>query len=118
MILTRDDILKANDIVTEELEVPEWGGTVLIQSLDGIQRDKFESQILEMKGKSISVKFANARAKLVALSLVDEQGNYLFSEKDVELLGKKSAIALNRVYEVCARLNKLTEEDVEDLVKN
>lgn len=117
-LLTREQILAVSDIVSERIEVSEWGGEVIVKSLTGTERDQFESKILELKDKGYKVNLANARANLVALSLVDENGLPLFTLKDVELLGKKSAAALDRVYSVAARLSGLTEADVEDLTKN
>ena len=37
---------------------------------------------------------------------------------DVKALGKKSSLALNRVFEVAQRLNGLTERDMEELAGN
>ena len=45
-ILTRDQILQANDLVTETVEVPEWGGSVFVKSLTGVERDQFEAAIV------------------------------------------------------------------------
>jgi hypothetical protein len=60
----------------------------------------------------------NIRAKLVALTVVDEEGNRIFSDSDASALGKKSAAALDRVFEVAQRLSGLRPEDVEELSKN
>lgn len=117
-ILTRDQILQAADIHTEEISVPEWGGEVLVRGLTGAERDRFEESVIEMKGKSTRVKMENARAKLVAMSVVGEDGKRLFAEADVELLGKKSAAALDRVYQAAARLSGISNEDLDELAKN
>jgi hypothetical protein len=37
---------------------------------------------------------------------------------DINTLGQKSAAALDRVYEVAARLSKISKEDVDELAKN
>jgi hypothetical protein len=42
----------------------------------------------------------------------------MFSDQDVTKLGKKSARALDRVFDVSQRLSGITKEDVEDLAKN
>jgi DNA-binding transcriptional MerR regulator len=60
----------------------------------------------------------NIRARLCAATAVDENGNRLFSEKDVELLGKKSSAALDRCVKVAQKLNRLTETELDDLTKN
>lgn len=118
MLLTRDAILAADDLSFEDVPVPEWGGTVRVRTLSGTERDAFEASIVEQRGKKSSVDMRNIRAKLAARTIVDEDGKRLFSERDVELLGAKSASALQRVFEVAQRLNGLSDGDVEELVKN
>ena len=117
-LLTRDEILKAQDLPTERVAVPEWGGELLVRGLTGAERDAFEQSIVETRGKNTRMNLRNIRAKLVALCCVDEQGNRLFSDEDAELLGRKSAAALNRVFEVAQRLSGLRPEDVEELAGN
>lgn len=117
-LLTRDAILQAQDLPTVDVEVPEWGGTVRVRALTGAERDAFEQSIVEQRGKSTKMNLANLRAKLVALTVVDEEGKRLFSDADAKLLGQKSALALNRVFEVAQKLSGLSPEDVEELTKN
>jgi len=117
-LLTKDAILQAQDLPTESVHVPEWSGDVLVRALTGAERDAFEQSIVEQKGKSTKMNLQNMRAKLVALTVVDEGGNRLFTDADAKLLGKKSALALNRVFEVAQKLSGLTPEDVEELAKN
>lgn len=118
-MLTRDQILTVNDRKTETVSVPEWGGDVLVAVMSGEQRDIYESLITEVdaSGKARH-KLDNLRAKLVSCSLVDEDGNLMFSPADVQQLGKKSASALQRVYEVATRINRTTEDQVEEAAKN
>ena len=122
MLLTRDSILKADDILSEDVEVAEWGGTVRVRGLTGAQRDQFESSIVSLKmgskGTHQDVNMQNVRAKLVALSVVDADGKRLFSDSDIKALGMKSAVALQRVFDVAQRLSGITETDVEELAKN
>ena len=114
----REDLLKIVDLQTEDVWVPEWNSWVRVRGLNGAERDQFESSVVEMHGKKVVVKSENMRAKLVALCVVDESGGRLFSDRDVEALGQKSASALQRVFEVAQRLSGLTEADVEELEKN
>ena len=117
-MLTREQILQADDIKTEVVQVPEWEGDVIVRALMGNARDKFEQGMIEQKGKKIKLDRVGARAKMCALSCVDEEGNLLFTEMDVIALGKKSSAALDRVYEVASRLSGLDEEDMDELVGN
>jgi hypothetical protein len=117
--LTREQILQANDIVTEEVSVPEWGGKVLVRGLTGTERDALEASLVDMKSrKSQSFNLQNMRAKLVVMAVVGPGGGRVFTDEDVKALGKKSASALNRVFEKAQQLAGLTEEDVEELTKN
>ena len=116
--LARDEILQAHDIKTMVVEVPEWGGRVLVRGLTGTERDEFEESVIETRGKSTHVKLRNARAKLVSLSIVDSDGERIFTEGDIDALGKKSAAALDRVYQVAARLSGISNDDLDELAKN
>jgi hypothetical protein len=118
MRLSKDDILKAEDIVTEEVDVPEWGGSVMVRGLTGRERDEFEASIMERRGKRTFPNTANVRAKLVARCTIGDDGQRLFQDSDAEDLGKKSAAAMDRIYTVAAKLSGMTDEDVEELVEN
>jgi hypothetical protein len=113
MTLTRDMILEAADLKREPVNVPEWGGDVYVSSFTGTERDAFEAKLAEGKGA-----MKNIRALLVAYCAVDEHGNRIFQDKDAEVLGRKSAIALNRVFEVAMRLNGIGAKEVSDMEKN
>lgn len=118
MLLTKDAILAANDLITEDVDVPEWGGTVRVRAISGTERDTFEQTIVTRRGKNVQTNLANIRAKMVALCVVDEAGQRLFNDSDVAALGKKSAAALDRVFTVAQRLAGLTDEDVDELAEN
>lgn len=113
-ILSKEQILSANDLKTERVHVPVWGGDVIVKSLTGIERDRFEDHCLKDHGKTCE----GIMALLVALAVVDESGNRMFTEADIDALGKKSAAALSVLYEAAMRLNSLDAKDVEALAKN
>ena len=115
MLLSRDAILQADDLEYEDVEVPEWGGTVRVRALNGTDRDAYEASLRQLRGKEFVPNTVNVRAKLVAKAVVGEDGERLFSDQEVSALGKKSAAALDRVFEVAARLSRISEEDVDDL---
>jgi hypothetical protein len=117
-LLSRDAILGAEDRKTEDVPVPEWGGEVRVRSLSGAERDAYEAHIVQVKAdgsRTLNVK--NVRAKLVSLSVVDEDGGRLFSDDDAEALGEKSAAALDRVFDAARRLSGLSEDDIEELAE-
>lgn len=109
--LTKADIFKANDIKVEPVEIPEWGGVVYVKTMSGHERDAFE--LSQMEGGTPAEKYADLRAKMVALTVCDEKGNRLFSVDDVQTLTKKSARALDRVFEVSQRLSRIGVGDID-----
>lgn len=117
-MLTRDQILAIKDIVKEEVEVPEWGGSVFVRTMTGTERDALENSVVIQKGKKRTTNMENFRAKVVAHSVCDEKGDLLFTEADIEALSQKSSSALQRLFDVAARLSGLTAEDAEELTKN
>jgi hypothetical protein len=115
MTLTRDQILAADDLRREAVDVPEWGGKVMVSAFTGKCRDAFEESITTDTGKPNLV---NMRAKLAAMCIVDEKGKPLFTTADVEALGAKSSNALDRVVTVAQRLNRLGDSQLEELRGN
>ena len=118
LLLSADQILAADDRKYEDVPVPEWGGTVRLRSLSGAERDEFENGLQQQVGNKQVVNARNARAKLIALCAVDEQGQLLFSKAQVIKLGSKSSLALQRLYDVACRMNGFTEEDMKELTEN
>ena len=117
-LLTKEQILSASDIQTEDVPVSEWGGTVRVKALSGAERDQFEMSMFEERGKKVQRNLQNMRAKLVSLSIVDEKGSRVFTDADVKALGNKSAAALDRVFAVAMRLSGVSEQDVDELAGN
>lgn len=113
--LTRAAILDADDLPREKVEVPEWGGYVYVRTMTGAERDRYE---FEETTASENRTPEGARARLLIRTVVDENGQRLFTEKDVQVLSEKSSAALDRCQEVAARLNRLTAADMEFLIKN
>jgi hypothetical protein len=118
-ILTRQDIVAAQDIKTETVEVPEWDGAVIVRMMSGGDRDRFEQSLTSvLPGGRREANLTNMRSKLVAMCAVDEQGNALFGPDEINDLAKKSAAAIERLFVVAQRLNGLSPEDVGEAVKN
>jgi hypothetical protein len=129
-MLSRDEILAAEDLATEDVNVPAWDGTVRVRALTAKERDAFEASCmrerpkLDATGKPIPGQMeytrdpANMRAKLVVRTVVDEAGKRLFKDNDAPLLGEKSASAVDALFDVAARLSGLGESDVGELEGN
>ncbi len=115
--LKRAEILNISDVKTEIVAVPEWGGEVMVKAMTGRERDAYEASMLDEKGEAKNLK--NLRAKLVALTVVDpETMKPIFTIGDIDTLGEKSAIALDRIFASAQRLSRITDTDVKELTKN
>lgn len=116
--LSREQILDCQDLQYMDVAVPEWGGVVRVRGLTGAERDQYEESILRIRGQRADVRLENARARLVSLAVRDADGRRLFTDADVMALGRKSARALERVFDAAAKLSGLQAGDVEALAKN
>jgi len=110
MALTRETILAADDMPREEVETPEWGGSVYVRGMTGIERDQLEASIVQPDGTRDIRHFV---PRVVALCVVDEHGKPVFSFADSDALNAKSPIALKRVFDSAARLSGLRMVDAE-----
>lgn len=115
-MLTADQILGSPDIAgIEKVAVPEWGGDVYVKVMTGAERDRWELTQSQILKDPVNL---NIRASLCAVTLCDEKGNRLFSDFQIDELGNKSAIVLDRIFDVARKLNKLTNDDLDELEKN
>lgn len=118
MLLSRDDILKSEDLETREVDVPEWGGTVLVRGLTGHERNRYEASVTQQRGKHTVTVLDDITAKLVAACIVDADGKRLFTEGDIGALSEKSGAALQRVADVALELSGMTSTSDEDAEEN
>jgi hypothetical protein len=114
--LNKSQILNAADMGFEDVEVPEWGGTVRVKVMNGAERDAFEASMITLRGSGkATMNLINMRAKLAARCLVDDNGALIFGDEDIAVLGRKSASALDRVVAVAKRLNRMDDNDLREM---
>lgn len=119
MLLTKDQILQSEDRDSVDIDVKEWGGTVRLAVMSGSARDAYESSLIDIKDDGTATRnLENIRAKLVAASIVDEDGKTMFTADSIAALGNKNGTVLDRLYEVANQLNAVTQDKVEELAKN
>lgn len=108
------DILELDDRKVEELFIPEWDKTVRIAEVSADIRDELEQYLAE---QATSKGYKHIRGVMAAASLVDENNDHLFKISDADKLGKKNAMALDRIFEVANRLNKIFGAEKEQIKK-
>ncbi|WP_299542018.1 hypothetical protein [uncultured Streptomyces sp.] len=114
-LLNADQITRADDRRWEDVDVPEWDGTVRILALSGTDRNAYQSSLVVL-GPNGSVQRMNMQdqmARLLAKSLVAEDFTRLFTDKDIKALGAKNGAVLHRLSVVAQRLSGLRDEDVQ-----
>ena len=121
VLLTREAILAHEDLITRRVEVPEWGGAVLVKVLKADEKMAYErSNTIRRRGRDGVVQIdpnekVNFRVNLAMRVCVDAAGNPLFTEADVAALGQKSAAALERIFDAACDLNRIGKRDIEEL---
>lgn len=111
--LTAETILNAEDFRYEDVECPEWGGTVRVRSLSGGQRSVITQRAQDKATEDLE-------ELLVVMGCVDETGNRIFTNKDIDKLKKKSNTPISRISKKIMKLSGIGNagEMVEDAKKN
>lgn len=122
--LNRAALLSKKAFKIEKVELGDQD-FVFIKEMSGHERDAFEAlQLKEVKNKKGAVidykpTLEDFRSKLAVCVLCDEKGEMLLDVKDWRQLGgAMTATNLSKIADAAAKLNALTSEDVEQMVKN
>lgn len=108
---------------TEDVEFPEFDTFYRLREMSGLERDTFEASVFK---KTTNGANPNAprevdpillRARLVALCLIDEQGELCYTNPK-DLATKVSATVLIKLFTAAQKLNGLEPTAVEDAAKN
>lgn len=111
VILNADSILAASDLKIQDINVPEWGGVVRIREFNLAMREQFSAYCQEHQGRGVL-------AYVVALSLIDESGNPLFSIEDISKIEQKNPSIIDKICAAAMTLNGLAFQAEEDAEKN
>lgn len=123
-LLNRSKLLEKEELQTTKVEF-ENGDYVYVRQMTGHERDTFEQSLLkknrDSKGNIVGYEQStdDFRAKLAVCTVCDEKGNLILQPGDYLILSKSmSAKTLERIINEAQKLNAITEEDKEALVKN
>jgi hypothetical protein len=103
MSLTRNQILAAR-ARTHPVEVPEWGGQILLKPLSVAALGRF----LESRD---TLSAYQLYPLLLVLSACDDDGQALFDQPDAEALAHSSFDVLKRIGDEILKLNKIQSDD-------
>lgn len=121
-LLSAADIFAADDLELTLVDVPEWGGSVYLRAMTGLERDTFETASLKYSNTKDPSFLRNFRAKFVLACVVDADGKPLFKENQLDKIASKSAKVLDRLSEKIQELSgiekKKDKEAESDIEKN
>ena len=106
-MLTRDAIFAANDLPTEVVPVPEWGGEGATLTVRRLTAAEFLALLAKVKADP-----DRAYAYWLVFTVVDDAGKRLFTEADAEALAGKSMQVIQRLFDAADRLNPTPKKDV------
>jgi hypothetical protein len=111
MPFDRSQILATSKPKVTSIDIPEWGGTFYLRPMSGLNRERLETAYMAKKANSI-------RAMTVAFCLCDAEGNYVFTESDVDQLNETPASVLLSIFEKAEGVSAIDAKAIEDLAKN
>jgi len=123
VLLTRENLLRKEVLKTVQVDL---GGNqiVFVRQMTGREREQFENLLVKKISKGGKVvdyqqSMGDFRAKLAVNCLCDEKGKNLMQPGDYATLSQNmSASKLTKIADAAGKLNGITEEDKEELVKN
>ena len=114
-LASRDQILNADDLPSTLVPTPEWGKDtgVKVRSLGSVERDKWDQETYQSKTPDM----VGLKARFCALTIVDENGEQIFTPEDAAQLQRKNSKVIDRIFAEAAKLNGLLAVNVDDAEK-
>lgn len=92
---------------SQEVEVPEWGMTVVIREPSAGAVDSYNAAVIDLgaDGKPVA-KLGNFRCEMLVRCLYDTDGNRIFRDEDAALLAEQPSEIITRLYEIAQPIFK------------
>lgn len=117
-LATREQFLKPAKRRFLDVRLPIAGITVRIRSMFEREKEEYEARLLNSKGDVTRDSMLNARRRLIAYCLCDEDGERLLSDADIESMRDLDGADLAFLQEQCQSFVGFKSGDIEGLVKN
>lgn len=121
VLLSRQQIIDVNDLNSEIVEVPEWGGSVKVIALNAKDAQAYAASLVKINnisGKVEKLNMDSMMTKLLVKAIVDEHGEPLFNEDEVEILNKKNSKPIKRLFEAAQRLSGIGDDKQQEIKEN
>ena len=113
-LLTKEQILEKQDIRTETIAVPEWGGDVRVRGLTARERSRIAQDATRKSNGKDYTDWLRAQTDTFIKGVVEPE----FDVNDANALAAKSSGALQRVVAAISRLSGIDEDEIEEMRKN
>ncbi len=118
-IANREALLKLCKRRYATVDIPERNITVRIQSLSENEKSQYETCLIAKNGKGIMrERLQDATRRLLALCIVDDNGNRIFTDGDLSELANLDAFVSSRIYDACQEHCGFNKGDIDETVKN
>lgn len=113
-----DLIFAADDLPREAVPTPEWAnvdGKLYVQGMTGTDRDALDALAMRADVPNWTL-MDNAMAHVLVRTVVHEDGQRVFTAKQVDDLGKKSGAVLLRLFRAAIRLSAATAAEATEVL--
>ena len=114
-LLNKHQIFASNDLKSQIISIPEWGGNIKIRVMSIGERLTLDSLKIDEDDKDMNLAF-----NWIIKSCIDENDKLLFDdpEEDIKFLKGKSSDSILKLFNAILSLNKQSQDDIDDLAKN
>lgn len=116
-LISRDALLGAAVRRFAVVEI-EGLGNVRIRSMTELERSRLEASIRDKKGNLSSSRMVDLKCRMIVDSVVDENGNPLFTNRDIDQIRQQDSKVTNALVDAIQKHCGWSDEDLEDLEKN
>ncbi len=116
-LIGRDALLGAPARRFAEVAI-EGLGRVRIRSLTELERSRIEASMRDKKGNLSSSRMVDLKCRLIVDSVVDGEGNPLFTNSDIDRIRQQDSKVTNSLVEAIQAHCGWSDSDLEDLEKN
>ena len=118
-IANRNALLKLCERRYIDLELEDAGVTVRIQSLSEKEKSSYETVLIAKSGRGIlRDRLQDATRRLIALCLVDDKNERIFSDSDVNQIGEMDSFVSSRIYDAAQEHCGFNKGDITETVGN
>ena len=104
---------KLFELEFEQIEIDIKGDKYIVKEMNAKDAGEYESSLYTVVGQTVKYNTKNAKEKLVLRTLCEVNGDRIFGDNDIALIGKLPASVVDKVFQIASKLNGLEKEGTE-----